>query len=292
MVDSLNPYQPDVKKMIFFVEGKILDKPGRAESNIKEIKKRASKHTMAIKGIFDGKFSKACTNKEAAMKLLGSQMQRADWWFTVLVSKHLQSKPYLVLVLPLIDFKELGCVVYGLEDVEVDIQIAHYAANHKDAEFAVCGTDYDFFGLMKGISRVFSPIQSSGWYLDVEKFRKVICDHFGIDFEPLDIFIAYNLATNDNMKTHIKGVGFSKALTKLAQWIPAYPDRNTIADYSPFLNSLSGDPKECKSIVSEMTVIHRNFAWNGAEDSNLVVPEITTKVNTLSMYVIHTVYDY
>jgi hypothetical protein len=96
MIDSLKPYQTDIKKIIFFFEGKTLDKPGRTEPNIEEIKKRASKQTKAIRGIYDRKFRKESIDKEAAMKLLGSQMQRADWWFAVLVSKHLQSKPFPV----------------------------------------------------------------------------------------------------------------------------------------------------------------------------------------------------
>ena len=145
----------------------------------------------------------------------------------------------------------MGYTVYGKEKVEVDVQIANYIASKEGQEkFIVVGTDYDFMGLMNGQIRLLSPTRSNSWYLDVDKFRKVICDKFGATFKPLDIFVAYNLATNDNMKTHIKGVGFSKALIKLAQWIPvSRHDRNKIAHYSPFIKSLCDNRKECDAIV-------------------------------------------
>jgi hypothetical protein len=144
----------------------------------------------------------------------------------------------------------LGYQVYGRKDVEVDVQIANYAMLNK-GDYIVVGTDYDFFGLMDGIKRVLNPTESTGWYLDVEKFRRVLGDEVNRELTNRDIFVVCCLAQNDNIKTHIRRVGFKTALRELGEWRGEHSP-TSIAAYRGFVHSLSKNKETTDSILQEM----------------------------------------
>ena len=167
---------------------------------------------------------------------------------------------------------ELGCKVFFSQDTEVDIQIAHYVALCKDGPVSIVGTDYDFFGLVKTECRIFSPVTSDSWFLDTKEFRRVVSERADTTLSPLDIFVIYNLAPNDNMNTRIKGLGFVSALKRFAEWLSK--SRLTglyhrLGEYRNFLVSLTDDQGKVESILEEMKAIHTAFGWSNADQSIL-----------------------
>ena len=92
MIDSLKPYQTDIKKIIFFFEGKTLHKPGKKAMSLPAIKKWASGLSKSLRVIYLGRKYKGKRNKlAAAKKRLARLVRRADWWFDVLLSERLIS---------------------------------------------------------------------------------------------------------------------------------------------------------------------------------------------------------
>ena len=144
---------------------------------------------------------------------------------------------------------------------------------HKDEQIAIVGTDYDFFALLETDCRVLSPVSSDSWYLDKKDFRQAIRDRVKkIPLTSLDIFVIYNLAPNDNMKTHIKGIGFASALNRFVKWSEANPidtPRTSLEDYLGFLSTLTDNQKTADDIYGEMARVYITFGWNGVDESTL-----------------------
>ena len=87
-----------------------------------------------------------------------------------------------------------------------------------------------------------------------------------------DIFVIYNLAPNDNMKTHIKGVGFKTALNRFVNSGSADRNRSSLEQYCSFIDLLSDDPEVTDKIVKEMVDIYQDFAWIKVDPTLLATP--------------------
>ncbi len=131
--------------------------------------------------------------------------------------------------------------------------------------------------------------------MDVAKFRSAIIEDAGIELTPLDIFVLYNLSGNDNMATHIEGIGFKVATKKLVEWMPL-PRPTTIQDYRGLILAISnckGTAREVEAdtILREMEGIYTDFAWVEANvEEKLKFPEDVAIGS--SMYYFHIIYDY
>ena len=90
IVRQVEPYQPDKDKIIFFFEGKTLDKPGRPTLPAATITKRAKKLNKVIRKLYLKQRSKQCPDDSATKKTLSREMGRPEWWFTVKVCDHLR----------------------------------------------------------------------------------------------------------------------------------------------------------------------------------------------------------
>ena len=163
--------------------------------------------------------------------------------------------------------------MYGQEKVNVDVQIASYISSQmNDHGYVVMGTDHKYLCLMDGVSVVFSPNHLNPWYLTKNEFRVAVNKAAGgIELSTFDLFVLYNLAPNNNMETHVKGLGFIKALDFFAKWAPNSRRRENLSDYKKLFESIA--PKAAKKILTEMNGVYAKFAWNQSSCHQLPVPE-------------------
>ena len=180
---------------------------------------------------------------------------------------------------------EQGFTVFGKEDVQIDVQIANYMASHTNENgFVVIGTDYKYLCLMDGASVLFSPDESNPWYLKMQDFRGAVNEAAGgIELLPLDFFVVYNLAPNDNMETHVKGVGIIKALALFAKWAAENHHRHGLSDYRSLIELVSQNEIVAWKIMAEMKTVYTKFAWNGVNSSYLSEPKTSEATPNQSM---------
>ncbi len=174
-----------------------------------------------------------------------------------------------------------GYIVYGLNDVKTVAQIANFVGKYP-GKYLVASTDRGFFGLVKGVERVFSPVLADSWFLDVSTFRQIVSAHARADLSlppnfslsPLDLFVVYNLAPNESMQARIADIDFSTAVSKLAKWLVAggklaASRPNHIRDYRGLLSSLSSDANLVDSVEDEMSELFSEHAWDRYRSRNL-----------------------